>query len=91
MLFFHAKQMEVAPFAFAAPSGRATKRAAYQQRMLKARYNAAALVFSAAKISDASIVCLRPGMMYNKHRLIFIKIAGGSAIRLVVWRRWYLL
>jgi hypothetical protein len=45
--------MRVAPFAFAAPSAHATKRAAYQQRMLKTRYNAAALLFSVATVGDA--------------------------------------
>jgi hypothetical protein len=44
--------VNVAPNAFAAPPGNATKRAAYQQRMLKTRHNAAALLFSVAKMGD---------------------------------------
>jgi hypothetical protein len=38
-----------------APSGHATKRAAHGQRILSARYSAAALLFSAEKVGDAAI------------------------------------
>jgi hypothetical protein len=42
----------VTPNTFSAPTAHATKRAAYQQKMLKTRYNAAALLFSVAKMGD---------------------------------------
>jgi hypothetical protein len=44
-----------APFAFSAPSGHATKRAGYRQRLLMTRYSAARSLCFGAKVGYAGI------------------------------------